>query len=57
MTTIAVESFQEFLFNIKEFQFPRDFNDGHGAEWNTYAQLWSGYVITAKDFGNFKSII
>lgn len=24
------------------------------AEWNTYSQLWSGYVITAKEFGNFK---
>ena len=23
-------------------------------EWNSLAQLWSGYVITAKDAGNFK---
>ena len=24
------------------------------AEWNSFAELWKGYVITAKDFGNFK---
>lgn len=24
------------------------------AEWNSLSELWQGYVITAKDFGNFK---
>ena len=24
------------------------------AEWNSLSELWSGYVITAKEFGNFK---
>lgn len=24
------------------------------AEWSSFAELWKGYVITAKDFGNYK---